>query len=124
MIGLNGIEVKEYIGEYEVAYSGTSIINNGEIFRIKIDVIEIQFDFSENNKTKPNIVNGNISEDIKVDGNTLTFVLKNIPIHGEIGTDNPFRLGKLRGKHLYITFDIRQRNNGLYLLRYTLLLKS
>lgn len=125
MVGLNGIEIKEYIGDYEVAYSGTTIITNNQTFKIVVDTLKIQFIFPPIGSYNPNeIKDGKSQHNISVQGNTLTFYLKNIPNQGNSYSDTPFRLGTLRGKQLFITFCIRQRDSGFYNFSYTLLLKS
>lgn len=116
MVGLNGIEIKECLGNYEVLFSNMAVISNGTPFSINVDIIEIRFVFINDGKeasayTKPN-------------DNTLIIEVKNVPVKGYLNSQTPLKIGKLKGRDLYIVFNISQLDEICSIFYYTLLLSK
>lgn len=116
MVGLNGTEIKECLGDYEVLFSNVVLISNGMPLSINVDIIEIKFTFINDD--------GESSAYTRPNGNTLVIEVKNTPLKGYLNSQTPLKIGKLKGKNLYIVFNISQLDEICAIFYYTLLLSK
>jgi hypothetical protein len=95
------MEVKISVGDFEVVASGSIVGVANTPFQIKIESLIYDFNFfddKENPKTRI---------DTKREGQNKQLIkLINFPTTGNTGITNPWKIGNIKGKNLYLTFVV------------------
>ena len=114
MIGLNGIQINEKSGDFDIVYSGTIFsFDEKHPATISISDLEITIIFKVDSEKDPSTINFNGS------GKQMTITCYNFSnILGD-GT-NPVMIGNLNQRELWISFVVTSYSPTSHLLHYTL----
>lgn len=116
MIGFNGIQIDEKVGDLDVIYNG-SVFSYDEhhpviisIDRLLIINIEFKQDFSK----------ANAAIDFDGVGHQLNIICYNFSNPLGEGTQSPIKIGELNSRELWITFLVTSYNSSSHLFHYAL----
>lgn len=115
MIGYNGIQIEEKIGENEVIYSGT-LHSHKEYKSVSIVIsgLTILFEFpTEGDGKKESII-------IQGHGSELTIKCMNFANMLGSGPITPLKIGTFNSRELYLSFMVYTYRNDIRLIHYCL----
>lgn len=114
MIGLNGIQINEKAGNFDIVYSGT-IFSFDEEHPVSISIsnLEITIIFKVNSEKEPSTIHFNGS------GKQMTITCYNFSnILGN--ATNPIMIGNLNQRELWISLIVTSYSSTSHLIHYTL----
>lgn len=116
MIGLNGIQIDEKVGDLDVIYNG-SVFSYDENHPVVISIdrlLTINIEFKQDSSKEIAAINFNGT------GHQLNIICYNFSnLLGE-GTQSPIKIGELNSRELWITFLVTSYNSSSHLLHYAL----